>query len=219
MLHTKPSCAHNRQWIHLLFSAIFLHETRPTYPIMHSRSLCLIRKWVNHPAGSNTFCAPTGSGIVLQKNNGQRQYIWPAWYMISKNKSKNWMYGSCIFEQQTILLLCFRCIFYTTLHGLHTHRNFDLQLLTCLITSEKGFLTHLMPNSPLILSIYAVWPVSMVFPGYWVAGENKSWNFSPGYFSTQKSFRLNEAYLKEVCHSVKNYCKTKDTTNKFTQVN
>ena len=125
----------------------------------------------------------------LAKNNCQRQYIWPAWHMISKDKSKNWVHRSCIFEQQAILLLCFRCTFSATLHGLHTEWNFDLQLLTYLITSEKGFLTHPIPNSLLIPFMYAVWPVFMVFPGYWVAGENKLWNFSPSYFSTQKLFR------------------------------
>ena len=103
--------------------------------------------------------------------------------MISK-KSKNWMHRSYIFEQQAILLLCFRCTFSTTLHGSHTYRDFDLQLLTYLSTSEKAFLTHPIPNSLLIPFMHAVWPVSMVF------SENKSWNFGPGYFSLRKLFKL-----------------------------
>ena len=37
-----------------------------------------------------------------------------------------------------------------------TDRNFDLQLLTYLITSEKCFPTHPMSNSPLIPSMYEV---------------------------------------------------------------
>jgi hypothetical protein len=37
---------------------------------------------------------------------------------------------------------------------------------------------------------HAVWSVSMVFPGYWVAWENKSWNFGSGYFNSEKSFRF-----------------------------
>ena len=146
--------------------------------------------WSTTELGQTHFALQLAVVSSCKKNKGQRQYIWPAWHMISKNKSKNWMHRSCIFEQWAILLQCFRCTFSTTLHGLRTHRNFYLQLLTCLITSEKGFPTHLMPNSPLIPSMYAVWPVSMVFPGYCVTGENKSWNFGPGYFSTQKSIRL-----------------------------
>jgi hypothetical protein len=43
--------------------------------------------------------------------------------------------------------------FFTTLHGLHTYRNFGLQLLTYLSTFEKGFPTHSMPNSWLVQDI------------------------------------------------------------------
>ena len=119
--------------------------------------LCLIRKQVNHRAGSNTFCTSTGSGVVLQKltvkhdtsNLPDTQYL---------RRSQR---IECI-EFVSLSSRPFYCCasdtytFSTTLHGLHTYGNFGLRLLIYLNTFEKGFPTHPMPNSWLIPFMHAV---------------------------------------------------------------
>ena len=83
----------------------------------------------------------------LVKINSQGQYIQLAWHTTPNKKLKNWMHRICIFEQLTMLLPCFRYTFSTTLHGLHTYRNFGLWLLIYLNTFKKSFPTHPMPNT------------------------------------------------------------------------
>ena len=53
---TKSSCAQDGQWICLLFSAIFLHEMMPAYPIIHTRSTYFRSLSFNTSARTVTAC-------------------------------------------------------------------------------------------------------------------------------------------------------------------
>jgi hypothetical protein len=69
MIMNVTWCARSEQWnqISEIPKELEVRSVPAPFTYWLNIILCLIRKRVNHRAGSNTFCTSTRSGIVLQK--------------------------------------------------------------------------------------------------------------------------------------------------------